>query len=84
MRIQDMVFVIKNIKGKEINMLMTLEEYKEAGGKQLEMYVMLEEYNMDVNGGAKGFMFHYEQKEHEFKQGEVLHNLGWFLFCGFG
>ena len=53
MRIQDMVFVIKNIKGKEINMLMTLEEYKEAGGKRLEMYVMLEEYNMDVNGGTK-------------------------------
>lgn len=35
----------------------------------------LEEYNLDVNGGAKGFMFHYEQKEHEFKQGEVLRNL---------
>lgn len=34
----------------------------------------LEEYNLDVSGGAKGFMFHYEQREHEFKQGEVLHN----------
>lgn len=34
----------------------------------------LEEYNLDVNGAAKGFMFHYEQKEHEFKPGEVLHN----------
>ncbi len=34
----------------------------------------LEEYNLDVNGGAKGNMFHYEQKPHAFKQGEVLHN----------
>ena len=34
----------------------------------------LEEYNLDVNGGMKGCMFHYEQEEHEFKQGEVLHN----------
>lgn len=34
----------------------------------------LEEYNLDVNGGAKGIMFHYEQEPHEFKQGEVLHN----------
>ena len=30
MRIQDMVLVIENIKGKETNMLMTLQEYKEA------------------------------------------------------
>jgi len=30
MRIQDMVLVIENIKGKEKNMLMTLKEYKEA------------------------------------------------------
>ena len=35
----------------------------------------LEEYNLDVNGGVKGSMFHYEQEEHEFKQGEVLRNL---------
>jgi len=34
----------------------------------------LEEYNLDVNGGAKGNMFYYEQKPHAFKQGEVLHN----------
>lgn len=34
----------------------------------------LEEYNLDVNGGAKGFLFHYEQKEHAFQLGEVLHN----------
>ena len=34
----------------------------------------LEEYNLDVNGGAKGNMFHYEQEPHEFKRGEVLHN----------
>lgn len=34
----------------------------------------LEEYNLDVGGGAKGFMFHYEKKEHDFKQGEILHN----------
>ena len=31
MRIQDMVLVIENIKGKETNMLMTLKEYKEIG-----------------------------------------------------
>ena len=30
MKIQDMVLVIENIKGKETNMLMTLKEYKEA------------------------------------------------------
>lgn len=40
----------------------------------VECLQALEEYNLDVNGGAKGFMFHYEQKEYEFKQGEVLHN----------
>ena len=34
----------------------------------------LEEYNLDVNGGAKGNMFHYEQREHVFQPGEVLHN----------
>ena len=34
----------------------------------------LEEYNLDVNGAAKGFMFHYKQREHEFQSGEVLHN----------
>lgn len=28
----------------------------------------LEEYNLDVNGGAKGNMFHYEQEPHEFKR----------------
>lgn len=146
MRIQDMVLVIENIKGKETNMLMTLKEYKEAylfvsclsreesaqalkelfdtklsgagtgwaeryitanksyyakfcsGSDELQCFLhgsynddkefqfdreessveclqALEEYNLDVNGGAKGFMFHYEQKEHEFKQGEVLRNL---------
>ena len=145
MKIQDMILVIQNIKGKETNMLMTLEEYKEAylyvsslsreesaellkglfdtkfsepgsgwaeryitanksyyakfcsGSDELQCFLhgsynddkefrfdrkessveclqALEEYNLDVNGGAKGFMFHYEQKEHEFKQGEVLHN----------
>ena len=35
----------------------------------------LEEYNLDVNGAAKGSMFHYEQQEHDFKQGEILRNL---------
>lgn len=34
----------------------------------------LEEYNLDINGGAKGSMFHYEQREHAFQPGEVLHN----------
>lgn len=34
----------------------------------------LEEYNLDVNGAAKGFMFHYERREHEYQMGEVLHN----------
>lgn len=145
MKIQDMILVIQNIKGKETNMLMTLEEYKEAylfvsslsreesaqalkelfdtklsgaGGGWAERYITanksyyakfcsgidelqcfllgtynddknfqfdreessrecmwaLEEYNLDVNGVAKGFLFHYEQKEHDFKPGEVLHN----------
>lgn len=145
MKIQDMVLVIENIKGKETNMLMTLKEYKEAylfvsslsreqsaellkglfdtklsepgkgwaecyitanksyyakfcsGSDELQCFLhgiynddkefrfdrqesspecmqALEEYNLDVNGGAKGSMFHYEQKEHDFKQGEVLHN----------
>lgn len=145
MKIQDMVLVMENIKGKEKNMLMTLQEYKEAylfvsslsreesaqllkelfdtklsgaGTGWAENYITanksyyakfcsssdelqgfllgtynddkgfqfdreessveclwaLEEYNLDTNGAAKGFMFHYEQKEHNFKQGEVLHN----------
>lgn len=145
MKIQDMILVIQNIKGNETNMLMTLEEYKEAylfvsslsreesaellkglfdtkfsepgsgwaecyitanksyyakfcsGSDELQCFLhgsynddkefrfdrkessveclqALEEYNLDVGGGAKGFMFHYEQKEHEFKHGEVLHN----------
>ena len=30
MRIEDMILVIENTKGKENNMLMTLKEYKEA------------------------------------------------------
>lgn len=146
MRIQDMVLVIENIKGKETNMLMTLKEYKEAylfvsslsreesaellkglfdtkfseagkgwaecyitanksyyakfcsGSDELQCFLLgkfnddknfqfdkkesspecmqaLEEYNLDINGGAKGFMFHYEQKEHDYRPGEVLHNL---------
>ena len=141
MKIQDMILVIQNIKGSEKNMLMTLEEYKEAhlfvsslsreesadalkelfdtkysgaGTVWAERYITanksyhakfcsssdelqcflhgsynddkefrfdreessrecmwaLEEYNLDVNGAAKGFMFHYEQKEHEFKPGK--------------
>ena len=145
MRIEDMILVIENTKGKENNMLMTLKEYKEAylfvsslsreesaqllkelfdtkvsgaGNGWAECYITenksyyakfcgssdelqsfllgcynddkefrfdreessmeciqaLEEYNLDVNGGMKGCMFHYEQEEHEFKQGEVLHN----------
>ena len=145
MKIQDMILVIQNIKGSEKNMLMTLEEYKEAhlfvsslsreesadalkelfdtkysgaGTGWAERYITanksyyakfcsssvelqcflhgiynddkefqfdreesspecmwaLEEYNLDVNGGAKGAMFHYEQREHEFQPGEVLHN----------
>lgn len=145
MRIQDMVLVIENTKGREKNMLMTLKEYKEAylfvsslsreesaellkglfdtkfselGSGWAECYITanksyyakfcscsdelqcflqgsynddkefrfdreesspecmwaLEEYNLDVNGGAKGNMFHYEQQEHDFKPGEVLHN----------
>lgn len=145
MKIQDMILVMENIKGKEKNMLMTLQEYKEAylfvsslsreesaqllkelfdtkfadaGTGWAECYITanksyyakfcsssdelqgfllgiynddkgfqfdreessveclwaLEEYNLDTNGAAKGFMFHYEQKEHGFKQGEVLHN----------
>lgn len=145
MRIQDMVLVIENIKGKETNMLMTLKEYKEAylfvsslsreesaellkglfdtkfseagkgwaecyitanksyyakfcsGSDELQCFLLgkfnddknfqfdkkesspecmqaLEEYNLNINGGAKGFMFHYEQREHDFKPGEVLHN----------
>lgn len=40
----------------------------------LECMWALEEYNLDVNGGAKGVMFHYEQREHEFQPGEVLRN----------
>ena len=40
----------------------------------VECLQALEEYNLDINGGAKGSLFHYEQKEHDFKQGEVLHN----------
>jgi len=146
MKIQDMILVIRNIKGREKNMLMTLEEYKEAhlfvsslsreesaqalkelfdtklseaGKGWAEIYIAannscyakfcgssdelqcflcgsynddkefqfdreessvecmwaLEEYNLDVNGEAKGSMFHYEQEGHEFKQGEILHNL---------
>ena len=146
MRIQDMVLVTENIKGSEKNLLMTLEEYKEAylfvsslsreesaellkelfgtkfsepgkgwaerhiaanktifakfcsGSDELQCFLhgtynddkefrfdreessrecmwALEEYNLDVNGGVKGNMFHYEQKEHEFKQGEILRNL---------
>lgn len=146
MKIQDMILVIENTKGKEKNMLMTLKEYKEAylfvlslsreesaellkelfdtkfsepgkgwaecyitanksyyakfcsGSGELQCFLhgvynddkefrfereessrecmwALEEYNLDVNGGAKGRMFHYEQKEHGFKPGEVLHNL---------
>lgn len=146
MKIQDMVLVIENTKGREKNMLMTLKEYKEAylfvsslsreqsaellkqlfdtkfseagkgwaecyitanksyyakfcsGSDELQCFLLgkfnddknfqfdrkessveclqaLEEYNLDVNGGAKGFMFHYEQKEHGYKPGEVLHNL---------
>lgn len=39
-----------------------------------ECMLALQEYNLDVNGAAKGNMFHYEQKEHSFKQGEILHN----------
>lgn len=145
MKIQDMILVIQNIKGNETNMLMTLEEYKEAylfvsslsreesaellkglfdtklsepGSRWAECYITanksyyakfcngsdelkcflhgsynddkefrfnrkessveclqaLEEYNLDINGRAKGFMFHYEKKEHEFKPGEVLRN----------
>lgn len=146
MKIQDMVLVIENTKGKEKNMLMTLKEYKEAylfvsclsreesaqalkelfdtklsgagtgwaeryitanksyyakfcsGSDELQCFLhgsynddkefrfdreessrecmwALEEYNLDVGGGVKGNMFHYEQEEHEFKQGEVLRNL---------
>ncbi len=145
MRIEDMILVIENTKGKENNMLMTLKEYKEAylfvsslsreesaqllkelfdtkvsgaGNGWAECYITenksyyakfcgssdelqsfllgcynddkefrfdreessmeciqaLEEYNLDVNGNAKGFMFHYEQMEHNYKQGEILHN----------
>lgn len=145
MKIQDMILVMENIKGKETNMLMTLEEYKEAylfvsslsreesaqalkelfdtkfseagkgwaeryitanksyyakfcsGSDELQCFLYgtynedkefrfnreessveclqaLEEYNLDINGGAKGSLFHYEQKEHDFKQGEVLRN----------
>lgn len=145
MKIQDMILVIKNVKGKETNMLMTLEEYKEAylfvsslsreesaellkglfdtkfsepgsgwaecyitanksyyakfcsGSDELQCFLLgtynddknfqfdreessqecmcaLEEYNLNVNGAAKGFLFHYEKKEHEFQPGEVLHN----------
>lgn len=145
MKIQDMILVMENTKGKEKNMLMTLQEYKEAylfvsslsreesaellkelfdtkladaGTGWAECYITanksyyakfcsssdelqcflhgiynddknfkfdreessveclqaLEEYNLDINGGAKGNMFHYEQEEHDFKQGEVLHN----------
>ncbi len=145
MKIQDMILVMENIKGKEKNMLMTLQEYKEAylfvsslsreqsaellkelsdtrvagtGTGWAECYITanksyyakfcsssdelqcflhgiynddknfrfdreessveclqaLEEYNLDINGGEKGNMFHYEQEEHDFKQGEVLHN----------
>lgn len=40
----------------------------------VECIQALEEYNLDVNGAAKGFMFHYEQMEHNYKQGEILHN----------
>lgn len=145
MKIQDMILVMENIKGKEKNMLMTLQEYKEAylfvsslsreesaqllkelfdtkfsdagtgwaeryitanksyyakfcsSSDELQCFLLgtynddkgfqfdreessveclwaLEEYNLDVNGAAKGNMFHYEQKEHDFKQGEILHN----------
>ncbi|MCM1159524.1 MAG: DpnD/PcfM family protein [Clostridium sp.] len=145
MKIQDMVLVIKNIKGSEKNMLMTLEEYKEAylfvsslsreesaeqlkelfgtkfseagkgwaecyitanksyyakfcsGSDELQCFLAgtynedkefqfdreessseclraLEEYNLGTSGEAKGFMFHYEPKRHDFEQGEVLHN----------
>lgn len=146
MKIQDMVLVIENTKGREKNMLMTLKEYKEAylfvsclsreesaqalkelfdtklsaagtgwaeryitanksyyakfcgGSDELQCFLhgsynddkefrfdreessrecmwALEEYNLDVGGGVKGSMLHYEQEEHEFKQGEVLRNL---------
>lgn len=145
MKIQDMVLVIRNIKGQETNMLMTLQEYKEAylfvsslsreesaellkelgetkfaeaGKGWAECYITanksyyakfcrssdelqcflagtynddkefqfdkeessseclwaLEEYNLGTNGEAKGFMFRYEPKVHDFKPGEVLHN----------
>lgn len=145
MKIQDMILVMENIKGKEKNMLMTLQEYKEAylfvsslsreesaellkelfdtkfsdagtgwaecyitanksyyakfcsGSDELQCFLRgtynddkgfqfdreesssecllaLEEYNLDINGAAKGNMFHYEQEEHDFKRGEVLHN----------
>ena len=40
----------------------------------MECLQVLEEYNLDINGGAKGSLFHYEQREHDFKQGEVLRN----------
>ncbi len=145
MKIQDMILVMENIKGKETNMLMTLQEYKDAylfvsslsreesaellkelsdtrysevGTGWAERYITanksyyakfcsgsdellcflhgiynddkdfrfdreessveclraLEEYNLDINGGAKGNIFHYEQEKHDFKQGEVLRN----------
>lgn len=146
MKIQDMILVMENIKGRETNMLMTLQEYKDtylfvsslsreesaellkelsdtrsagAGTGWAERYITanksyyakfcsgsdelqcflhgiynddkdfrfdreessveclraLEEYNLDINGGAKGNIFHYEQEKHDFKQGDIV-NIG--------
>ena len=143
MKIEDMILVIENTKGKEKNMLMTPEDYKKkylfvaslsreeaatmlkelfdtkqpkAGWAELYMTAnhsfyakfcndcqelqsflcgsynddsgfqfdkeqsssecmqALEEYNLDVTGGLKGSMFHYELKKQDFRQGDILHN----------
>ena len=46
----------------------------DTGWSSKECVWALKEYNLDVNGRANGLMFHYEQQEYEFKQGEILHN----------
>lgn len=46
----------------------------DTGRSSKECVRALKEYNLDVNGRVKGLMFHYEQEEYEFKQGEILHN----------
>ncbi len=46
----------------------------DTGRSSKECVWALKEYNFDVNGRVKGLMFHYEQEEYEFKQGEILYN----------